>query len=103
MYQEVVGVGNIIRTTENSTILPPGSLLPVTGSLSSLSLSSLSFAVSPSLPDLNDSVASYLSVGLAQLFGQSFTLGSPGMQSLSTGQAATDNIDFDYWLEDLVL
>jgi hypothetical protein len=43
------------------------------------------------------------SLGLTRLFGQSFALGSAGQQALSTGQPASGTVDFDYWLEDLVV
>jgi hypothetical protein len=43
------------------------------------------------------------SQGMGNLSGNSLTLGSPGLQSLSTGVAASDTVMFDYWLEDLMV
>jgi hypothetical protein len=43
------------------------------------------------------------SLGIAQLLGQSYALGSAGQQVLSTGQPASAAADFDYWLEALAI
>ena len=106
LYQIATGFGSISRVAANPTTFLPaggGSSTPITGSLSTQTLASVTFSTSSNLPNTSDGVASYLNVSRADLFGASFTLGSPGRQPLSTGQSPTNNIDFDYWLEDLVV
>ena len=122
MYEQVIGVGAVTRPTQDPSpvaapvVLPTG-LLPASPAL----VSYLPSEFSSSVPT-GSSVASYLgglvtsaasapgglvlagSQGMTRLSAaSSFTLGTPGMQSLSTGAAVSDNIAFDYWLEDIVI
>jgi hypothetical protein len=116
LYEQVVGLGDVVRYTEDPT--SPAQLLSSDAIVGSTVIAPAWAMTSPSV-DLNTKVASYLgsvtvggaasgtlvagSQGMSNLSGKSLTLGSPGLQSLSTGDAASDTVTFDYWLEDLVL
>ena len=131
MYEQVIGVGNVVRQVE----VPPAAAVQASALVLSQSLvlqRLLEVAASPALfrgsalAASDSGVAAYLSglgnvavgpaagmgqdgllvagtQGLSRWSGASFTLGSPGQQALSTGAAASDSTAFDFWLEDVTV
>ena len=127
MYEQVIGIGNVVRPTEDPSPAAPATSATMLSQWLSPTLVAQRLAqastLAPSHLAARDTatvggVAAYLgnvalgasdTGGLLQAGAQgmqrlgSFTLGSPGLQALSTGEAASDKVAFDFWLEDIVL
>jgi hypothetical protein len=122
MYEQAVSPGSVERVTGNPAIAtavqalaygsramvePMASLLAegnwssnwAAGSATGSYLGASTATVPASQPGL----LSAGSLGIAQLLGGSYALGSAGQQVLSSGQAAAPAAGFEYWLEDLVI
>jgi len=121
MYEQAVSPGGVERVTQNpataqaaqavaygggAMVEPMASLLGGSwssswgsGSATGAYLGAGAAVASASQPGL----LSAGSLGIAQLLGGSYALGSAGQQVLSSGQPATPAAGFDYWLEDLVI
>jgi hypothetical protein len=124
MYEQAVALSSVERVSQDpaapaatlqgyrygggALLEPMASLLDGSGWASSWTASSstssyLSGSTLAAADTAQLGMLSSSSLGLTRLFGQSFALGSAGQQALASGQPASSEVDFDYWLEDLVV
>jgi hypothetical protein len=122
MYEQAVSPGSVERVTRNpagasavqalaygsrAMVEPMASLLAEgnwsSGWAAGSATGSYLGASAASGPASQTGLLSAGSLGIAQLLGGSYALGSAGQQVLSSGQAAAPAAGFEYWLEDLVI
>jgi hypothetical protein len=123
MYEQAVALGSVERVSQDpaapaatlqaigygggALVEPMASLLDDSGWASSWTTGSSTSSYLSGKPGAGGAAQAGLlsagSLGIAQLLGQSYALGSAGQQVLSTGQPAAAAADFDYWLEELAI
>jgi len=106
LYEQAVGVGAVQRVTQDPTQAAP-QWLDVALPSGAYGGQWEPLASGTGLAAANGGVSAYLAAitldGAGGLSGAPYALGTPGRQPLSTGQAASQEVIFDYWLEDLVV